>query len=94
MSEPSSKSPVPPAAPKKTYLGDGLYAHDDGYHMVLSCDRSGVEHWVALEPAVIQEFMRFVERSRKVKIVVTRDESLDEMRAEIDDAFRKLEDES
>jgi len=36
----------------KTYLGDGLYVHHDGYHFILSTERENGEHWVALEPEV------------------------------------------
>ena len=60
---------------KKTYLGDGLYAQYDGYHVVLSTLREDVEHFVALDSDVIYEFMRFLEKVFGVKINVERSES-------------------
>jgi hypothetical protein len=47
---------------KRTYLGDGLYAHDDGFMIWLE---------VALEPETLTAFMKFLERSRRLKITVT-----------------------
>lgn len=40
----------------KEYLGDGLYASFDGYHIILSCERNGQEHWIALEHPVLEAF--------------------------------------
>ena len=37
----------------KSYLGDGLYASFDGYHVWLECERDDQLHSVALEPAVL-----------------------------------------
>lgn len=48
----------------ETYLGDGLYASFDGYHFILRAPRDGIDHWVGLEPAVLREFMVFVERTK------------------------------
>lgn len=36
------------------YLGDGLYASFDGWHLRLRAPRLGGDHFVALEPAVWQ----------------------------------------
>jgi hypothetical protein len=48
----------------ETYLGDGLYARFDGYHIVLRAPRPGEEdHWVALEPDV---FARLIEYHREL----------------------------
>lgn len=58
---------------KKTYLGDGLYAYDDGFQFWLETDRNGELHYVALDSEVIDSFLRFIERSRKLKILVTRE---------------------
>lgn len=63
---------------KKEYLGDGLYVHHDGYQFVLTAPRGGDEHYVALEPNVLDEFLRFVEKTCDVKISVVRKESADE----------------
>ncbi len=57
----------------KEYLGDGLYADDRGHHIELSCERENGTNWVALDGETLMEFIRFLERSRKVKIKVTED---------------------
>lgn len=54
----------------ETYLGDGLYARDDGFQIWLRAPRENGDHEVALEPSVLSEFMSFLERSRGVKISV------------------------
>ena len=51
-----------PTEKRETYLGDGLYARFDGYSIILRAPREpGVDHWVALEPAVLEAFDRFRE---------------------------------
>lgn len=55
----------------KMYLGDGLYAEDDGYTVILKAQRDGVWHWVAMESDVLCAFLRFIERSREVKLEMT-----------------------
>jgi hypothetical protein len=45
--------------PDETYLGDGLYASFDGYHVTLRATRSDGDHWVALEPGVFDELLQF-----------------------------------
>ena len=60
--------------PKDTYLGDGLYARDDGFMFWLRAPRPGGDHEVALENQVVDAFFRFIERSRGVKITVTQSE--------------------
>lgn len=32
------------------YLGDGLYAKYDGWHIILAAARGSQVHWVSLEP--------------------------------------------
>lgn len=54
----------------KTYLGDGLYAHDEGFQVVLSTERENGVHYVALEPEVLESFMRFIERAHGLIITV------------------------
>lgn len=56
--------------PKETYLGDGLYASDDGWMFWLRAPREDGDHRVALESEVLDEFFRFIEKSRGVKITV------------------------
>ena len=51
--------------PEETYLGDGLYASFDGYQFVLRAPRGEGDHFVALEPAVLAEFIKFVNRTMK-----------------------------
>lgn len=54
-----------------TYLGDGLYAKDDGYHIVLWTERTGEGvHYVALEDSVLDSLVRFIERERDVKVTI------------------------
>jgi len=45
--------------PTETYLGDGLYASFDGWHMVLRAPRDGGDHHVALEPEVFAALLRY-----------------------------------
>lgn len=46
----------------KTYLGDGLYVHFDGYHFILSCERENGENWVGLEPSIFDAFIGYREQ--------------------------------
>jgi hypothetical protein len=52
------------------YLGDGLYAHYDGYQVTLYADRGGSHHYVCLEPEVIQAFIRYLEKTFDVTITM------------------------
>lgn len=45
---------------KETYLGDGLYASFDGYHVILRAPKLDGDHRVALEPPVLKAFERYV----------------------------------
>jgi hypothetical protein len=45
----------------ETYLGDGLYASFDGWHVVLRAPRQGGDHFVALEPETMMSFRRYLE---------------------------------
>lgn len=55
---------------KETYLGDGLYASDDGFQIALRAPREVGDHFVYMEPEVISAFIRFLETSRGLKIDV------------------------
>lgn len=56
---------------KRTYLGDGLYAMDDGFMFHLLAPREeGHECWVALEPEVLTEFLNYVAKQRGLSITV------------------------
>lgn len=37
---------------QETYLGDGVYAEFDGYHIWLKTNREDGQHRIALEPSV------------------------------------------
>jgi len=55
----------------KEYLGDGLYAAFDGYHIVLSAeDGIRATDTVYLEDGVLNTFFRYVERIYNVEITV------------------------
>jgi hypothetical protein len=45
----------------ESYLGDGLYAEFDGWQLVLRAARQDGSHWVALEPEVYTNLIRFTE---------------------------------
>jgi len=55
---------------KKIYLGDGLYAHFDGFQFWLTAPREGGDHEVALDSQTLEAFLKFVEKSWGVKITV------------------------
>jgi hypothetical protein len=43
------------------YLGDGLYAHFDGYNVILRAPREdGVEHVICIEPEVWKQLLKYV----------------------------------
>lgn len=44
---------------QETYLGDGLYAHFDGYQFWLRAPREEGDHEVALEPPVFDELLKY-----------------------------------
>lgn len=54
----------------KTYLGDGLYVEFDGFMFILSAPREGGEHSVALEPSILDAFLKFIEKTNNVTIKV------------------------
>ena len=44
---------------REFYLGDGLYASFDGFMFILRAPREGGDHYVGLEPDVVDAFLRF-----------------------------------
>ena len=44
----------------RVYLGDGLYGEFDGYMVTLRAPRDGGDHWVGLEPEVMQSFLDWI----------------------------------
>lgn len=57
LPEPEQAPPEPPA---ETYLGDGLYASDDGFAITLRAPRGDGDHHVVLEPRVLDAFLRWL----------------------------------
>ena len=49
------------------YLGDGLYASFDGWCVRLRAPREDGAHWVALEPSVWQQLLRWIEQYPELK---------------------------
>lgn len=58
----------------RTYLGDGLYCHYDGFQFNLIAPRENGEHFVALEPEVLMNFLKIVEKKCNVTIEITANE--------------------
>ncbi len=50
------------------YLGDGVFAHFDGYHIVLDLRRQDNTTRIALEPAVFRALVDFEESIRKAYV--------------------------
>jgi len=58
---------------KKVYLGDGLYAENDGFGFWLTAENGiSVLEKVYLEPQVLDSFLKYVEKISNVKITVER----------------------
>lgn len=55
-----------------TYLGDGLYASDDGYRIRLRVPRECGNDEVFLNPEVLQSFIVFLEKSRGIEVIINR----------------------
>lgn len=54
------------ALERKVYLGDGLFAHFDGYQIILTAPRDDCDHYVALEPEVLVAFDIYRENLNKL----------------------------
>jgi hypothetical protein len=52
-----------PITSPEEYLGDGLYASFDGWQLILRAPREGGDHWVALDPYVYPELVRYMDKS-------------------------------
>lgn len=50
---------------KDEYLGDGVYASFDGYHIALDLRGQDLATRIALEPFVLDNLVRFRARARK-----------------------------
>lgn len=55
-------------AENKTYLGDGLYAFNDGFQYGLTTERYGRWETVYLDPEVLAAFFRYLEKCAGIKI--------------------------
>jgi len=44
------------------YIGDGVYASFDGYHIWLRTERDDVVHTIALEPQVLEALVTYRHR--------------------------------
>ena len=54
---------------KRDHLGDGLYARHDGFHVWLETHNGySVTNAVALEPAVLDAFLRWVSNRAKREV--------------------------
>ena len=63
------------------YLGDGVYASYDGYHIVLDLRAQDETTRIALEPAVFHQLTRFREdlvRALSAKIQKDKEEKVEE----------------
>jgi hypothetical protein len=58
-------------ADTEVYLGDGLYARHDGWHVGLRAPREGGDHWVALEPPVLSKFLQFIGLDKQQAMEIT-----------------------
>ena len=60
----------------ETYLGDGLYASFDGYHIWLKASNGvNVTNEVALEPAVFDALIAYEKRLREIGRAALEDRS-------------------
>lgn len=46
---------------EKVYLGDGLYAHCDGFQIILTAPRENGEHFVAFGPSALALLLRYAD---------------------------------
>jgi len=54
---------------KEIYLGDGLYCRFDGFGYILRAPREFEDHWVALEPEMIDRLQKHREAINTFYIV-------------------------
>jgi len=55
---------IEPWEARSSYLGDGVYATFDGFHVWLVTDRDEGPHRIALEPAVLVSLVAYVSALR------------------------------
>jgi hypothetical protein len=54
-----------------TYLGDGVFASFDGYHIWIQTEVDGVRHTIALDDDVVANLLNFIQDVGAEKIKVT-----------------------
>lgn len=59
---------------KMTYVGDGVYATDDGFEVMLVAPRDDVDSWLVLEPQVLDALLRLIGKTRGGKFTFKRDD--------------------
>ena len=55
------------------YLGDGLYAEDDGFDVRLVAPREPEDHWCLMEPQVFAALLRYMGAKRGGTFTFTED---------------------
>lgn len=64
-----SERVTPAKRPKKTYLGDSVYADFDGYQVLLTTENGyGATNTIALEPEVFFSLFRYIEQVYPIHI--------------------------
>lgn len=59
---------------ERVYLGDGLYAEDDGFQIGVYANNGIADYSeVFFDPEVLDSFFIFIEKSRGLKITVTKE---------------------
>lgn len=52
----------------KDYLGDSVYAEDDGYGIILTTENGyGPSNTIILEPSVMEALIRYYERMKEAR---------------------------
>ena len=51
---------------KRTYIGDAVYDHTDGHHIILTTEQANRVHRIALEPSVLADLNKFAESLRAI----------------------------
>jgi hypothetical protein len=46
---------------RETYIGDGLFASHDGFALTVRAPREHGDHYVVLEPFVLEAFLEFAQ---------------------------------
>ena len=52
---------------REIFLGDGLFASFDGFCVKLRAPRPGGDHFVALDPHVLDKFLSFANKVKRLR---------------------------